>query len=65
LPLATRSSGLVWNFLIFDHLDLFRISDFLLRICPLSVWRFIEPIGKIDALNLSPQPINIAKGRQR
>ncbi len=73
LPLATRSSGLVWNFLIFDHLDLFRISDpstwlrtgFVLRICPLSVWRFIEPIGKIDALNLSPQPINIAKGRQR
>jgi hypothetical protein len=29
------------------------------------VWRFIEPIGKIDTLNLSPQPINIAKGRQR
>src|SRR6185503_4042150 len=27
---------LVWNLLIFEHLDLFRISDFVLRVlCPL------------------------------
>jgi hypothetical protein len=26
-------NDLVWNFVLFDHLDLFRISDFELRIC--------------------------------
>jgi len=28
---------LVWNFLIFDHLKLFRISDFEFRICNLFI----------------------------
>jgi hypothetical protein len=35
-------NGLVWNFLIFDHLKLFRISDFEFRICnfvALASWR--------------------------
>src|SRR5437899_7988912 len=31
---------LVWNFLIFDHLKLFRISDFEFRICSfVYTWR--------------------------
>ena len=29
-------NGLVWNFLIFAHLELFRISDFEFRICSLE-----------------------------
>jgi hypothetical protein len=33
-------NGMVWNFLIFDHLKLFRISDFELRICSfVYTWR--------------------------
>jgi hypothetical protein len=33
-------NGFVWNFPIFDHLKLFRISDFEFRICNLVyAWR--------------------------
>jgi hypothetical protein len=37
-------NGFVWNFLIFDHLKLFRISDFEFRICSfVYTWRPLRP----------------------
>ena len=36
-------NGLVWNFLGFDHLRLFRISDFGFRVCnPVDAWRALR-----------------------
>jgi hypothetical protein len=36
----TEQNGLIWNFLIFDHLKFFRISDFEFRTCKfVYTWR--------------------------
>src|SRR5713226_6060158 len=39
---SKSETGLFWNFLIFDHLKLFRISDFELRICNFYTWRALR-----------------------
>ena len=38
-PKCRVRNGFVWNFLIFDHLKLFRISDFEIRILCLGFFR--------------------------
>jgi hypothetical protein len=43
----TNPKHLVWNFLIFEHLDLFRISDFVLRI--FCSWRLCIPSALLRA----------------
>jgi hypothetical protein len=47
---------LVWNFLTFEHLKLFRISDFVLRIIPLMGTALI-PSGLNQRDRLPPRYI--------
>jgi hypothetical protein len=58
---------LVWNFVLFDHLDLFRISDFEFRAFSLLLipWRALRPFdvaqGMLCASDLFSDPVFISQ----
>jgi len=42
-PKIDIQNEIIWNFMFFDHLDLFRISDFEFRICnSIYTWRALR-----------------------